>query len=137
MLLIPYPLPGHAKSQLEWHIESWSWRAFHIKFHPRKVMNRIPALLYQFEYSVQTSDSSWNLQCRPRHESQRANPTNVGEAKILKFTFVGYIQEYFIGRSSKSWHAFASLMFFASMSPLVSIACSRSFFWTLSLNTTT
>ena len=39
MLLTPNPLPGHAESQLKWHVESWSWRASQVKFDPRKIMN--------------------------------------------------------------------------------------------------
>jgi hypothetical protein len=125
---IPYPLPRHAESEFERHVETWSRRAFPIEFDSRKVVNRKRTVPDQPKNSVQAPASTGNLQGRPRHKPERTNPADVGYTKVLKFIVVGNIQEYFIGRPWRSWHAFASLMFFVSGSPLFSIACSRSSF---------
>ena len=120
------PSPGDSKAQLERHVKARSRRPIPIQFDSGEIVNRESASLNEFEDTIQSSRAAWNFQCRPRHESERADSGYISETQILKLVVVGNVQENVSARLSDAWHALASSQLSVLQSLLLSYAAATS-----------
>ena len=84
---------GNRQTELEWHIESRGAGTIPVKLHPRQVVDRVVALLNEFQDALQPPAAGRDFQHRPRLQTERADSGDVGEKEILKRRVVGNIQK--------------------------------------------
>jgi hypothetical protein len=79
------------QAEFEWHIESRRARAVSIQLHPRKIVDGILGFFDKSADSFEPSFTEWNLESRPRLETECAKAGDVGQQEILEAAVVGDI----------------------------------------------
>lgn len=79
-VVTPRSRAGKRQTELERHIES---RHAIRSLYPTEIMNRVPALTYESQNSIETTLRCWELKRCARPQPQSANPGDRSEEKLF------------------------------------------------------